>query len=181
MTLPSSPRPSDLEIQDVLRRRAAEMHQQVDTWLELTLRELGVEMTEEDVAHTLGVSFEPSVQLTRLPGELDHERVSTGFFTLKADVNVEVVPGDEPGMVYFHIPTADADVQLCALDEAVFEYLFQPVRLPSKAVLTQQLRPESRVKYGLHPIYKSVALRYNVDGSITRGQFGDNGEFLAED
>lgn len=179
MTNPS-PRPADLDILDVLRRRAAEMHQQVDTWLELTLRELGVELTELDVAHTLGVSFEPTVQLQRIPQDDEIERVSKGFFSTIADRVVEVLPGDDAQLVRFEIMLdGEAEPQLCELDGKLFDQLFRPSPKLGKAALKQRER-EPRLRYGLHPIYTSVALRYNTDGSITRGYFGDEGEFIEE-
>lgn len=178
MTFAAPERPSDLDIQDVLRRRAAEMHSQVDTWLELTLRELGVEPTQEEVVHTLGISFEPSVQLLSLPDEQATERV--GFYSTRPGATVEVVPTSDATVVRFEYHLPDGQTQLCELDQVLFDRFFRPQQLLDKALLTQRLSPETQVRYGLHPIYSCIALRYNADGSVTRGRYGESGEFIAE-
>lgn len=175
MTCPEQP--SELDIQDVIRRRTAEMHQQVDTWAELTLRELGVEITEEP-EHTVGISFEPGVVLQAVPQESDLLKV--GFYRPNSERQIEVVPGVIPGQISFEVTHDDGQVQDCAMDQELFALLFVPERAWKQRVTKVPKSMRGQIAYGVHPLRRDVAVRYNADGSVSVGRFGDNAEFISE-
>lgn len=124
---------SQLEMLEVLRRRAHEMHQSVDSWFLLTAHELGLQLpVAEDEPVTLGISFEPGVQVQAQL--LEHEsRLPLGIYQTSPGRQVEVVVCDEVGTVQFELVDSQGEVVECKMHEELFRALFatpDPAKLP---------------------------------------------------
>lgn len=173
MTAPNSSRLSELDAADVLRRRAAEMHQAVDNWLALTAHELGVKLEEHAPTPTVGISFESTLQLKRQPQLEDLTRL--GFYCPNPTRQVEVVYSLTPGKVLFEIADDNGQITTMSMDEDLFALLFQWRSIQQQVDKTPR---SDGVSYSLHPTQRDVAVRHNPDGSITLGRYGDSGEFI---
>lgn len=160
---------SELDLQEILRLRRAAMHQMVDDQVDQLMLELGLQPPQS--APTIGMSFEPSVLFEYVPQ--DAHEVLAGFYCAREKRTVEVVVSPTAGKIFFEIVDRLGQISTRSMDEELFHQLFQRA--------DEVHAPNPRVRYGLHPIYKSIALRYNADGSISRGRFGEQGEFIADE
>lgn len=161
--------PTEIQLQEVLRLRRAALHEQIDEQMDQLCLELGIQPPTS--TPTIGMSFEPRVLFEYVPPE-SHE-AQLGFYETRVGRTVEVVTAQATGKVFFEV--VDSAGQICtrSVDQELFHQLFRHVE--------GLQQPDSQVRYGVHPIYQSVALRYNPDGSITRGRFAADGEFLADE
>lgn len=174
MTDSNSSRLSELDIADVLRRRAVEMHQAVDNWFELTVCELGVQLVQQP-KHSIGISFEPGVVLEYVPP--DTAQASLGIYAVRPERKVEVVPSGVAGKVFFEIIDNHGQLSTTSMDQALFALLFRKTTSETKTA-TPTGKAVSQVSYGLHPVDRSIAVRYNIDGTVTLGRYDDRGDFI---
>lgn len=146
-------------------RHRAVLHQQVDERMDRLMAELNLDLP--DTEPTIGMSFEPTARFESVPDDtLD---VMPGMYQVRTGREVEVVPSPTQGKVFFEIVDTKGQITTRSLDETLFHQLFRTNRL---------LEPGQKVRYGLHPLNSKIAVRYNTDGTVTLGSYGDQGEFI---
>lgn len=161
--------PSELEIQLTIQRHRARLHEQVDERMDRMLLDFGLQPPEGEP--TIGMSFEPAARFESVPEDtLD---VMPGIYEVRPGRQVEVVPSHTQGKVFFELVDSQGQLSTRSLDETLFHQLFRTNRL---------LEPVqgAKVRYGLHPLNSKIAVRYNTDGTVTLGSYGEQGEFIAD-
>lgn len=159
---------SDLTLQLTLARHRARLHEQVDERMDRLMLDLNLALP--DTEPTIGMSFEPAAHFESVPD--DATDVMPGMYQIRTGREVEVVPSPTQGKVFFEIVDSKGQISTRSLDETLFHQLFRTNPL-------LQSPAQAKVRYGLHPLNSKIAVRYNTDGTVTLGSYGDEGEFIS--
>ncbi len=106
--------------------------EQLNTFLQSWARQTRQELGLPEAGHTIGISFEPGVQLQAMPGESVITKglyKLRGYETLRDNLTerVEVVQDSKQGIVIFRT-FYGADQELATMSVAHFDRLYTPVQ-----------------------------------------------------